>query len=66
MYKKIKEKISKLFKENNKRENYELFLLKLELKKKRLVKKKDEESKARLKIINKLIEKLKIKLKKIK
>ena len=64
MYKKIKEKISKLFKENNKRENYELFLLKLELKKKRLVKKKDEESKARLKIINKLIEKLKIKLKK--
>jgi len=62
MYKKIKEKFTKLFKEKAKLEHYRDFLVQLELKKKRLVRKDDVESKARLKIINKLISKVKLKI----
>ena len=62
MYKKIKEKISKLFKKRARLEQYGDLFMKLELKKKRLIKKNNQESKARLKIINKLIVKLKKKI----
>jgi len=66
MYKSIKEKLNLLFKNETKKEHYETFLLKIELKKKRLENKNDEESKERLKILNKLIDKIKSKIRKIK
>ncbi len=66
MYKKLKDKLSKLFKKESKLEHYEKFLIKLEVKKRSLHNKKDEESLESIRVINKLIEKLKQKIKKIK
>lgn len=65
MYKKLKEKLSKLFKRESKLEHYEKFLIKLEIKKNSLVHKDDEESRESINVINKLIEKLEKKIKKI-
>ena len=66
MYKKIQEKLKKLLKKETKKEHYETLLLKIQLKKKHLIKKKDKETKERLEIINKLIDKIKLKIKKLK
>ena len=66
MYKKLKEKFRKLLKKESKLEHYEEFLVKLTVKKNFFLAKEDDESIESVKVINKLIEKLKEKIKKFK
>lgn len=66
MYKNIKEKFKRLFKYETKIEHYEMFLLKVETKKRELINKDDLDSKERIKIINNLINNLEKKIAQLK
>ena len=63
MYKKIKQKLKKLFNKETSAEKYQEILDKFKAKKKKLEDKDDKDSIEEIKIINKLMEKVEKKLK---